>query len=146
MGHLFPTHRQHQNVGIQFMLRAFTFRAQNVSSCFGILAYVSDGLFGRKFAWHIKEGIIIDLQPPYVCILSEMLDIVMSESQEDEDLRQQLSSLRKELQTIRMVDEFARYAKTERKINKLKMQLDDKCKKRFQPATISMHFCSKREM
>ena len=52
----------------------------------------------------------------------------MESSDEEEDLRRQLKTLQAELRTINMSDEFAKYAKTERKINRLKDEITKYCK------------------
>ncbi len=51
----------------------------------------------------------------------------MEEAAEEMSIRQEMRELRSQLQSIHMVDEFAKYAKTERKLNKLKDQLNEIC-------------------
>ena len=56
------------------------------------------------------------------------MELVVESSDEEEDLRRQLKTLQEELRTINMSDEFAKYAKTERKINRLKDEITKYCK------------------
>ncbi len=49
--------------------------------------------------------------------------MIVQENEQEADLRRQLRDMQVELKTINMVDEFARYAKLERKINRLKEEL-----------------------
>ena len=48
---------------------------------------------------------------------------MVQENDQEGDLRRQLIEMQKELATINMVDQFAKYAKLERKINRLKEEL-----------------------
>ena len=48
---------------------------------------------------------------------------MVQENDQEVDLRRQLIEMQKELATINMVDQFAKYAKLERKINRLKEEL-----------------------
>ncbi|XP_074653891.1 guided entry of tail-anchored proteins factor 1-like [Tubulanus polymorphus] len=48
---------------------------------------------------------------------------IVKEEKEEIDLKSEISTLRKQLRTIHMVDEFSKYAKTERKIIKFTEQL-----------------------
>ena len=52
----------------------------------------------------------------------------MKEQEDEGKLRAELKNLREHLSTISMTDEFAKYAKTERKINKITEQLKQYCK------------------
>lgn len=62
----------------------------------------------------------------YFCVL-QLSSIFIEKSQEDDDLKRQLQDLLSELKGISMVDEFAKYAKTERKINRLKDEITKTC-------------------
>ena len=49
-----------------------------------------------------------------------------SESNEDQVVRKDLIALKKEMASISMVDEFSRYAKLQRKYNKLEVEAKEK--------------------
>lgn len=49
----------------------------------------------------------------------QMMELVVERSDEEQDMQRQLTTLKEELAKISIQDEFARYAKTERKINRL---------------------------
>ena len=54
----------------------------------------------------------------------QVTELILCESDEDRKKKQELTELKDELRTISMVDEFPRYARTERKINKLTADLN----------------------
>lgn len=53
----------------------------------------------------------------------QVVDLVVQEDEQVGDLRQQLFDIQRELKTINMVDQFAKYAKLERRMNRLKEEL-----------------------
>ncbi len=55
--------------------------------------------------------------------LIQVVHLVVQEDDQEKDLRNQLKNLFAELKSLNMVDQFAKYAKTERKINRLKEEL-----------------------
>lgn len=66
---------------------------------------------------------------PY--IIKNVLCILYQESESERHLRRQLADLKLELQGIDMVDEFAKHAKIQRKINKLRDELTNQNKHRL---------------
>ena len=47
-------------------------------------------------------------------------------TEEDHDMRNEMIDLKKQMSSISMVDEFAKYARLQRKYNKLQDQVKDK--------------------
>ena len=52
-----------------------------------------------------------------------MVNLVVTESTEDVKLREEYQQSQNEIRNIRMVDEFAKYARAERKLKKLKDEI-----------------------
>ncbi|XP_063586581.1 guided entry of tail-anchored proteins factor 1-like [Penaeus indicus] len=63
-------------------------------------------------------------------LMQLILQTVGKESQAERLLRQEILKLKQQLQTISMVDQFASYAKVQRKINALSQQYKDKAMER----------------
>ncbi len=53
----------------------------------------------------------------------QMVNFVVQESSREDVIRNELKELKKQLASLNMADEFAKYAKTERKIIRLKEEL-----------------------
>jgi predicted PurR-regulated permease PerM len=53
----------------------------------------------------------------------KIVEMIVQESEEEINNREQLQLLKNQLKAISMVDEFAKYARTERKINKLQQDI-----------------------
>ena len=56
-------------------------------------------------------------------ISKKVVDLTVQENEKELQLRKDLKQLEEEIKTINMVDQFAQYAKLERKINKAKDEL-----------------------
>ena len=69
---------------------------------------------------------IVD-QPVVNLIQLQILFIFLNETRMEWSLRRQIRDLKTELSDINMTDEFAKYAKIQRKINKAKDQLKNQC-------------------
>ena len=53
----------------------------------------------------------------------QVVDLVVQETDDENKLRQELRETHAELSKLNLMDEFAKYARTERKLNKLKEEL-----------------------
>lgn len=67
------------------------------------------------------------------CGIFQVVALLVQETENERGLKENLRQLYVEIKTINMMDEFAKYAKTERRINKLKEELKDYCKKFHMP-------------
>ena len=54
----------------------------------------------------------------FLLLYLQIVRFVVQQKENEEKLREDIKGWRRELKEINMVDEFAKYAKTERKINK----------------------------
>ena len=61
----------------------------------------------------------------------QCLQITLQSSSEEMKLREELKDMRRELASIPMVDEFARYAKLQRKMKKVEQELISKVQSRM---------------
>ena len=67
---------------------------------------------------------IFAILPEYLPGISrKVVDLTVEEDEEEKKHRQELKELREELQNISMMDEFPKYARTERKLLKLKEEV-----------------------
>lgn len=53
------------------------------------------------------------------CALRQMSRVLQKDAEQESQMRAEIQGMKHELSTVNMMDEFARYARLERKINKM---------------------------
>lgn len=53
------------------------------------------------------------------CPLHQMSRVLQKDAEQESQMRAEIQDMKQELSTVNMMDEFARYARLERKINKM---------------------------
>lgn len=54
-----------------------------------------------------------------VCRLRQMSRVLQKDAEQESQMRAEIQDMKQELSTVNMMDEFARYARLERRINKM---------------------------
>lgn len=60
--------------------------------------------------------------------VSQALYVICKKSQIEEDIEKEIDEIKTKMDGISMVDEFAKYAKLQRKLNSLRQELSVECK------------------
>ena len=55
----------------------------------------------------------------FVCWNVKLLKVLQKDAEQERDMRAEIQEMKKEHNSVSMMDEFARYARLERKINKM---------------------------